>query len=375
MAMFDTRLKHELGSEDVKRVDWTLFFTIILISLLGIINLYSISLDSNIPQGLVTKQLVFFGVGFLFIVVSLLFDYRILEHFAYIIYGINLLLILGTRYFGMLRNGHRLWYNLGVIAYQPAETMKLAMIRTLAKYFHGREYVESLGWRDLKGPLLIVGLAAGATFSQPDTGTGMHILLIGFTTILFFGVRRNIILSALMFVALAFPLGWKFVFKEYQKDRVRVMFDPMSDPRGRGYNSLQAMIAVGSGQFSGKGFKQGTQTQLGFTPEGYTDFIFTVVAEEWGWLGCVFVLGLYCLLVYRCIWAAAHSREKFGSLVAVGVAALIAYQVLINVSMVIGLFPIVGIPLPLASYGGSSVITVCIALGLALNIGYRRIMF
>jgi rod shape determining protein RodA len=178
-----------------------------------------------------------------------------------------------------------------------------------------------------------------------------------------------------MFVALAFPLGWKFVFKEYQKDRVRVMFDPMSDPRGRGYNSLQAMIAVGSGQFLGKGFKQGTQTQLGFTPEGYTDFIFTVVAEEWGWLGCVFVLSLYCLLVYRCIWAAAHSREKFGSLVAVGVAALIAYQVLINVSMVIGLFPVVGIPLPLASYGGSSVITVCIALGLALNIGYRRIMF
>lgn len=373
--MFDTRLKHELGSEDVKRVDWTLFFTIILISALGILNLYSISLDANVPQGLVTKQFIFLGVGFLFIAVSLLFDYRILEHFAYIIYGINLLLILGTRYFGILRNGHRLWYNLGVIAYQPAETMKLAMILTLAKYFHSREYVESLGWRELRGPLLIVGLAAGATFSQPDTGTGMHILLIGFTTILFFGVRRNIILSALMFVALAFPLGWKFVFKEYQKDRVRVMFDPMSDPRGRGYNSLQAMIAVGSGQFLGKGFKQGTQTQLGFTPEGYTDFIFTVVAEEWGWLGCVFVLALYCLLVYRCIWAAAHSREKFGSLVAVGVAALIAYQVLINVSMVIGLFPVVGIPLPLASYGGSSVITVCIALGLALNIGYRRIMF
>jgi rod shape determining protein RodA len=321
------------------------------------------------------KQLLFLGLGFFLIAVSLLFDYRILEHFAYFIFGINVILVLGTHVAGMIRNGQRLWYNFGIVAYQPSETLKLAMIMALAKFFHSREYAGSLGLRELFGPLLIVGIATLAVFAQPDPGTGMIIFLIGITMILFFGIRRNILFTIIIAGVLASPLIWKYGLAQRHRDRIAVVFDPSLDPRGKGYNSLQAIIAVGSGQFAGKGFKQGTQSQLGFTPEGYTDFIFTVLAEEWGWIGSMLCLFIYLMLIYRCVWAAGYSREKFGALVAIGVASMIAYQVVINMAMVIGLFPVVGIPLPLMSYGGSSVITVCIALGLVLNIGYRRIMF
>ena len=376
MGLLDSNYRPDFGDNETKRVDWILFFTIILIAAMGAVNLYSATYDPSLPQNsFLFKQLIFYGAGLFLIAILLLFDYRILDHFAYLIYMVNYVLLLGVFKLGVMRNGQRLWYDFKILAYQPSETMKLAMIMALAKYFHGKEYPGSLGLKELVMPLLIVGIPTLTVFAQPDFGTGLHMALIGLTTILFFGIRKRIVITTLIVMALSAPLAWKFVFKEYHRDRVRILFDPMLDPRGKGYNSLQAMIAVGSGQISGKGFKQGTQTQLGFTPEGYTDFIFTVLAEEWGWLGSMLALSLYIVLIYRCVWAAAHSREKFGALVAIGITSLIAYQTIINLAMVIGLFPIVGIPLPLASYGGSSVITICLALGLVLNIGYRRIMF
>lgn len=376
MGLLDSKYRADFGEGETKRVDWFLFLLVIVVAAIGTITLYSATYDPQAGQNsFLFKQLVFFGVGFFLIAVCLLFDYRILEHFAYIIYGLNILLVIGTRWGGVMRNGQKLWYNFGVIAYQPAETMKLAMILALAKYFHGREYQGSLNLKELFAPLAIVGGAVLAIFSQPDPGTGMIVALIGLAMILFFGIKRHIIFTTLVVGLLASPFLWKYGLAQRHRDRIKVVFDPSLDPQGKGYNSLQAIIAVGSGQFSGKGFNQGTQSQLGFTPEGYTDFIFTVLAEEWGWMGSILCLILYLALIYRCVWAAAYSREKFGALVAIGVAAMLSSQVIINIAMVIGLFPIVGIPLPLLSYGGSSVITVCLALGLVLNVGYRRIMF
>jgi rod shape determining protein RodA len=368
--------KADFNEGESKRVDWILFLLILLLSVVGTVTLYSATYDPALAHNsFLLKQLIFLGIGFFLIAVLLLFDYRILEHFAYFIFVANLFLVVGTRFVGVLRNGQRLWYNLGIVAFQPSETMKLAMILALAKYFHGKEYSGSLSVAELFMPLLIVGSATLAIFSQPDPGTGMIVFLIGLTMILFFGIKREIIFTVLAAGVLMSPLVWKYGLKQHHRDRIAVVFDPGLDPQGKGYNSLQAIIAVGSGQFAGKGFNQGTQSQLGFTPEGYTDFIFTVLAEEWGWVGSFLCLMLYLTLIFRCVWAAGYSREKFGALVAIGVAALISFQVLINVAMVIGLFPIVGIPLPLMSYGGSSVLTVCLCLGLVLNIGYRRIMF
>lgn len=377
MGLLDSKYRADFGEGETKRVDWMLFILVLILATIGTLTLYSATSDpGSITQNtFLLKQLIFFGVGFFVIAVCLLFDYRILEHFAYIIYGINILLVLGTRWAGVMRNGQRLWYDFGIVAFQPSETMKVALVLALAKYFHAREYSGSLSLRELFGPMAIVLGATAAVTSQPDPGTGMIIFLMGLSMVLFFGIKRNIIFTTLIVGLLASPFAWKYGLAQRHRDRIKVVFDPSLDPQGKGYNSLQAIIAVGSGQFAGKGFNQGTQSQLGFTPEGYTDFIFTVLAEEWGWLGSLVCMVLYLLLIYRCVWAAAYSREKFGALVAIGVAAMLASQAIINISMVIGLFPIVGIPLPLLSYGGSSVITVCLAIGLVLNIGYRRIMF
>lgn len=376
MGLLDSKYRADFGEGETKRVDWMLFILVLILAAVGAITLYSATFEAaGVQNTFLLKQLIFFGIGFFVIAICLLFDYRILEHFAYLIYGLNILMVLGTRWHGVMRNGQKLWYDFGIIAFQPSETMKVVMILALAKYFHGREYSGSLNLRELFAPMMIVLGATGAVCSQPDPGTGMIIFLIGVSMILFFGIKRNIIFTLLIAGLLTSPFVWKYGLAQRHRDRIKVVFDPSLDPQGKGYNSLQAIIAVGSGQFAGKGFNQGTQSQLGFTPEGYTDFIFTVLAEEWGWIGSVVCMILYLLLIYRCVWAAAYSREKFGAMVAIGVAAMLSAQVIVNVAMVIGLFPIVGIPLPLLSYGGSSVITVCLAIGLVLNIGYRRIMF
>ncbi|MER2511739.1 MAG: rod shape-determining protein RodA [Nitrosomonas ureae] len=376
MGLLDSKYRADFGEGETKRVDWMLFILVLIMAAIGTITLYSATFEATgVQNTFLLKQLIFFGIGFFVIALCLLFDYRILEHFAYIIYGLNILLVLGTRWGGVMRNGQKLWYNFGVVAFQPSETMKVAMILALAKYFHGREYSGSLNLRELFSPMMIVLGATVAVCSQPDPGTGMIIFLIGLAMILFFGIKKNIILTTIVAGLLMSPFVWKYGLAQRHRDRIKVVFDPSLDPKGKGYNSLQAIIAVGSGQFVGKGFNQGTQSQLGFTPEGYTDFIFTVLAEEWGWIGSFVCMILYLLLIYRCVWAAAYSREKFGAMVAIGVAAMLSAQAIVNIAMVIGLFPIVGIPLPLLSYGGSSVITVCLAIGLVLNIGYRRIMF
>ena len=207
MAFIDSRTRADFGNHESKRVDWLLFLLILIISTLGAINLYSATFDPTAAQNsFLFRQLIFMGIGFLLIALALLFDYRLLEHFAYFIYGINLFLVLGTHLFGVMRNGQRLWYNFGIIAYQPSETMKVAMLLALAKYFHSKEYSDSLGLRELFMPLLIVGGATLATLTQPDTGTAMHIFLIGITMILFFGVRKSVILTVLTITALAVPV-------------------------------------------------------------------------------------------------------------------------------------------------------------------------
>jgi rod shape determining protein RodA len=359
--------------EDASSFDWPLFLGMLFVFLIGIVNIYSVTQGQ--AGGFWVRQLIFVGAGAGIIGLVTFFDYRIIQNIAYILYGLNFLALISVGFIGVLRNGSRRWIDLGVMHYQPSETMKFLVILALAKFFHDRQSIDKLGWKQLLVPALIVGAPALLTISQPDLGTGGHILLIGAAMILFMGIKRNVIVTLILLGMISLPIGWQYGLKPYQKQRVMTFLDPTKDPRGSGYNALQSMIAVGSGEIVGKGFQQGSQTQLEFTPESHTDFIFTVLAEEWGFLGAMALFAAYLFIFGRCIRIASLAREKFGSLVCVGVVGMIITQIFINVAMVTGIFPIVGIPLPLVSYGGTSVLTTSLGLGLILSIGYRRTIF
>lgn len=359
--------------EDTSSFDWPLLIGMLAVFCIGLVNIYSVTHGQ--PGEFWIRQLIFVGVGVGLIGLVTFFDYRIVLNLAYVLYGMNFFALTAVEFIGVLKNGSRRWIDLGPIHYQPSETMKFLVILALAKYFHEKQSLSRLGWKDLLVPGLIVAAPALLTIAQPDLGTGGHIMMIGAAIILFMGVQKKIIITLALMAMISIPLAWKFALKPYQQQRVMTFLDPTQDPRGTGYNALQSMIAVGSGEIVGKGFRQGSQTQLEFTPESHTDFIFTVLAEEWGFLGAIALFGGYLFVFGRCIRIASLAREKFGSLVCVGVIGMLITQVAINVAMVTGIFPIVGIPLPMVSYGGTSVLTTSLGIGLILSIGYRRTIF
>lgn len=360
------------SSTEEKRFDWMLFFVIIAILIVGVINVYS---ASSVSESYTLKQIMWSLGGVSLIAMLTLMDYRFLETLAYPLYGLNLILLALVPFVGVVRSGARRWLDLGFMSFQPSETMKIVLILALAKFFHNREDFKAMGFSRLLVPLGIILVPTLMTMAQPDLGTGGHLAIIGFAIMFFVGIRVRILLLAVLLAVVSFPVAWEYGLKDYQKDRIRTFVDPMRDPKGKGFNALQSMIAVGSGRFSGKGFKLGTQTQLNFTPEKHTDFIFTVLAEEWGFLGCSLLLFLYLALFSRCLTLASLARDKFGALIGTGVVAMLLSQVFINIAMVSGIFPIVGLPLPLLSYGGTSMLNTCLALALILNVGYKRNIF
>ncbi len=305
----------------------------------------------------------------------LLIDYRLFERVAYIGYGVNIVALLLVPYFGLLRNGARRWLDLGFMNWQPSETMKFMVVLALARYFSTRISLRQLGLKDLVIPGLILGVPALLTVAQPDLGTGGHLAITGTVILLFVGIRPKLLLTFLFLGIVSFPIFWKYGLKSYQKDRIVTFLNPAADLQGKNYNAWQSLIAVGSGEIVGKGFRKGTQTQLDFTPEGHTDFIFTVLAEEWGFFGTSLLFFLYIGLFYRCTQIASQANDPFGAILCVGVVGLLASQIFINIMMVSGMFPIVGIPLPLMSYGGTSLISALMALGMVLNVGFRRSIF
>lgn len=356
------------------RFDWVLLTLVLLLVGLGMLNIHSATHNHGEVDylGRQTLALIFAlcaGLGII------LLDYRIFERIAYFLYGANLFALALVPFLGVVRNGAKRWIELGFFNWQPSETMKMMVILALAKFFQGRNQVEKMGLKELLIPALIVAVPALMTISQPDLGTGGHILIIGSAMLLFVGIRTRILVGACIIGIVSFPIFWQYGLKPYQKERIVTVINPMRDPRGEGYNAIQSLIAVGSGEWTGKGFQRGTQTQLEFTPEGHTDFIFTVLAEEWGFLGAMLLFALYVALFYRMIGVAAIASDTFGALLGVGIASLFASQIFINIAMVCGLFPIVGIPLPLLSYGGTSLLTSVIGLALLMNVGYRRSIF
>jgi rod shape determining protein RodA len=350
-------------------VTWGLVTLVLMIAGIGVAILYSAAGGAWSPWA--SRQLVRLAVGLVVMIAVALVDIRVWLRYAYLIYGLALALLVVVDVMGRVGGGAQRWIDLGFIQLQPSELMKIAVVLALARFFHGLT-LEQVGKPLLLiPPVLLISLPVVLVLRQPNLGTAM-LLAIGSAAVLFAaGVRVWKFLLVGGVAAAAVPVAWSFL-KDYQKRRVYTFLDPSQDPLGAGYNILQSKIALGSGGVFGKGFLNGTQGQLRFLPEMQTDFIFTVLAEEFGMVGCLVLLGLYVLVLIYGFAIALRARSQFGRLVAVGVTTQLFLYVFINMAMVMGLVPVVGIPLPLVSYGGTAMLTLLAGAGLLISVSIHR---
>jgi len=361
-----------------KRLDLNFILVIFALNVIGLINLYSATHGphSRDVEPLFISQFAWLGIGWSVFFICTLLDYAIVARVAIFIYIVNFGALLYTTFFGHVALGAQRWIDLGFFRYQPSETMKLALIMLMAKILATRNSTGSgMGLKELAIPMLALLVPFILVAEQPDLGTGMMLAAIGGSMILFTKVKKWILGLVVAAVLITAPVAWQFGLRDYQKNRILTFLSPTNDPRGTGYNSIQSKIAVGSGRFLGKGFRKGTQSQLEFLPERHTDFIYSVLSEEHGFVGSMMTMGLFCMLFILGIRIAVNARDKFGALLSVGVLCYVFWHMFINIGMVIGLLPIVGIPLPLLSYGGSSMLTTMAGLGLVSSVAYRRYLF
>jgi rod shape determining protein RodA len=366
--MFDRRLIHHF--------DWGLLLLVLMIGSIGLTTVYS-AVTADPPPApykmLFYKQIVWFSLGLIVMVAAFSFNYRLLDRWAHPIYIACVLLLLLVVVYGKLAGGSRRWLVLGPIHLQPSELIKLAIVLVLAKYYSKDATTHGFTWRELLRPILITALPFGLIVIQPDLGTAGLVALIAVTMTLFVKIELRSLFLLLTPAAAMVPVIWSLL-KDYQRQRILTFLNPDQDPLGAGYHIIQSKIAIGSGMITGKGYLQGTQNALSFLPEEHTDFIFSVLAEEWGGIGSTTLILLFLSLVFWGLNIAHRCRDPFGILLAVGVTSLIAWQVVINIGMTMGVMPVVGVPLPLISYGGSSTLTVAICTGLLMNISMRRFM-
>lgn len=360
----------------VQYFDWGMLILTAMICALGMVALYSAVNAGTVTAqaGLFTKQLIWYGAGTVAMVVAFLFDYKSYEKWAYLFYGLCVILLLAVLFFGKYVGGSRRWLVLGPVSIQPSEMVKLAVIMVLAKYYARVCTTGGISARELLTPVVLTAIPFVLVVRQPDLGTAMVIALIAGAMTLYAKIERRTFICIATAGALTVPLVW-LLLKGYQKQRILTFLNPDRDPLGAGYHIIQSKIAVGSGMLTGKGFLKGTQNALDFLPEQHTDFIFSVLAEEWGLMGATAVLAVFLLITIWGLQIAQRSRDPFGTILAMGVTSMMAWQVVINIGMVMGLMPVVGVTLPFISYGGSSVITMMAGIGLLLNVSMRRFMF
>jgi rod shape determining protein RodA len=361
--------------EEFKKFNWNLLILEILLFAIGIWNLISATGVEDKSLGLYKTQLLWFGLGMGLTGLILLVHYSLFSRVAYIIYFGNLLLLVAVLFAGKSSLGAKRWIGIGSFRVQPSEFMKLSLVICMAKYFETDRTVGGYGLRDLVLPSLLMGIPCGLIMLQPDLGTAMIIVLTFASMMLFLRIKTRVLLAIIIAAAIALPTVYKFGLKPYQRQRIVSFVDPMSDPKGSGYNSIQSMIAVGSGQIVGKGYRKGTQSQLNFLPEHHTDFIFSVFSEEHGFIGCLILLGIYLVFLTNGLSVAYQSHDKFGILLAFGVMSVFFWHIFINMGMVMGLLPIVGVPLPFMSYGGSSLMTSIVSVAILTNIANKKFMF
>jgi len=302
------------------------------------------------------------------------FNYYRLERFANAFYFLTIALLILVLIAGKVTSGSQRWLGFGPISFQPSELAKISIVMVLARFFSEEGGYREYRLRDLGRPFVLIGIPTLLILKEPDLGTAILVVVVSASMILFVKINRKSLLIIVLTALSVAPFIW-LNLKEYQQKRIMTFIRPDKDLFGAGYHIHQSKIAIGSGQVWGKGFLKGTQTKLHFLPEQHTDFAMSVLAEEWGFIGAALLLCLYLLLILWGLNIAKDSKDKFGSITAIGIVAFIFWQVVINVGMVTGLLPVVGIPLLLFSYGGSSLISTMAAMGLLMNISMRRFMF
>ena len=355
--------------QSLRGISWGLILLICAAAGFGIAVLYSAADGSMEPWA--AKQTIRFASALILMVGAALVGIRHWFRAAYWVYAIDLALVVAVDLRGFVGMGAQRWIDLGIIQLQPSELMNVAVVLALARYFHSLSSEEIGRIRYLILPALTVGVPAALVLKQPDLGTAVILLLSGAVLYFIAGVRLRYFVLTVAAAAAALPGVWHLL-RDYQKNRIYTFLDPDSDPLGAGYHILQSKIALGSGGLFGKGFLQGSQSHLSFLPEKQTDFIFTTLAEEFGLVGGIGLLALYSMIIVYGFAIALRSRNHFGRLLGLGIATNLFLSVFINTAMVMGLIPVVGVPLPLISYGGTAMLAVMLGFGLLLNVGVHR---
>lgn len=360
----------------IKDFDWFILFLALMIAVVGVVEINSATQynkGEKVYLQPMYKQIYWILLGLLLMLVAISFDYHaIVENVPYI-YILALLALLTVLLVGQRVSGSKSWISLGAFKIQPSEFVKIAIVLTLARFLADirAEYLTS---REIAKASLLMGIPFGLVLLQPDLGSALTFIPILAVGLFLGGLKTKWLVAFTILSVLAVGAGW-YNLKEYQKDRIYTFLKPESDPLGRGYHSIQSKIAVGSGGIFGKGVTKGTQTKLGFLPERQTDFIFSVIGEELGFVGSLGILICYFLIIMRSIHIAQTARDKLGIYVTMGAVSVILFHVLENIGMVVGIMPITGIPLPLLSYGGSSVLSTFVLLGLIINVRMRRYVY
>jgi len=352
--------------------DWTLLAIVLGICFIGVLNIFSTGYSLSEKQyPLYLKQIQWIVLGLFCMMVVFFIDYRVISRIAYLIYGFSIALLIFVAFYGYTTHGSQRWISFGSVFFQPSEFVKLTIIVALARYFDDHKSPEPYTLKELFVPFLIILVPFLLILKQPDLGTALILLILSSSIILFIGINWKSFLIAVVTVLISMPVAWQFL-KDYQKDRLMTFLSPENDPLGTGYHIIQSMIAIGSGGILGKGFLKGSQTQLKFLPEQQTDFVFSVFAEEWGFTGGLVLMVLFMFLIIWGMKIALHSRDILGTLIAFGITALISWEVFINIGMVLGILPVVGIPLPFLSYGGSAMVVLLTSMGLLMNVSVHR---
>lgn len=350
-------------------LNWTLLLAICAIACFGFAMLYSVAGGSLDPWA--ERQMVRFGVGMVLLLAFAMVDIKFWMTIAYPFYGATIVLLLVVQFAGHTGKGAERWIDFGPLQIQPSELMKIALVLTLARYFQGKTHEDAVKLKSLIVPLAMIAVPVVLVLKQPNLGTAMILSFIGACILFATGLRWWIIIGTVALIGAAVPLAYDQLHG-YQRERIDTFLDPDRDPLGAGYNITQSKIAMGSGGLFGKGFMHGTQSQLDFLPEKQTDFALTVLGEEFGFVGTSALMGLYVVVLAIGLSISLHSRSQFGRIAALGLTTNILAYILINTAMVMGVIPVVGIPLPLVSYGGTAMLTVMMGFGILMSCYVHR---
>lgn len=363
------------GFRFLKDFDYVLFIAVVTIFVIGLFVLYSASFQKGIIIGknFTLHQTMWAIVAIVVFLIVLSVHYSQILNMSYFFYFLSIISLIAVYLFGRKFYGAQRWISLGGFTFQPSEFAKLATILTLA-YYMGARKIKNYSWSAILIPIFIALVPAVLILKQPDLGTAIIFVPILLSMFFVWGIKYRHLFVMMFLGIFSMPILW-FFLKDYQRNRLLVFINPNVDPLGAGYTITQSKIAVGSGGMIGKGWLKGTQNQLNFLPERHTDFIFSVIGEEWGFLGGVMVILLFYIVVKRGLTIVEGSNNLSAKLAAVGIVSMISFQVFVNIGMTMGFMPVVGLPLPLVSYGGSSIISTFVLVGILLNIGMRRSVF